>query len=112
MGGVLRQRDSGADADLEHAAANLVGRLNRRLAALAEYPAEHEVINRRPAVIGLFERLAVEVQLPGVGELCDFRHGILTRYRDRSISCARRVCSPRGGQVAANGSAATLSDWR
>ena len=61
---ILRQRDAGADADLEHAAADLVGGRNRRLAALAEHAAEHEVVDRRPAVVGLLDHLAVEVQLP------------------------------------------------
>ncbi len=59
---IERQRDAGADADFEHAAADLVGGLDRGLPALAEHAAEHEVVDRRPAVIGLLDRLAVEVR--------------------------------------------------
>src|SRR6202035_3552931 len=74
MRSVLRQRDAGADTDLEHAAADLVGGRNGRLAPLAEHAAKHEVVDRRPAVIGLFDRLAVEVQLPCAVKLHDLCH--------------------------------------
>ena len=59
---VLRQRDAGADADLEHASADAVGGENGGLPALAEHPAEHQVIDRRPAVIGPLDHLAIEIQ--------------------------------------------------
>src|SRR5438552_3471039 len=68
---ILRQRDAGADADLEHPAADPVGGRNRRPAALAEYAAEYEVVDRCPAVIGLLDHFAVEV------EFDDFCHGSL-----------------------------------
>ena len=72
MRGIERQRDAGADADLEHAAAELVGGLDRGIAALGEHVAKHEIVDRRPAVIGLLDRLAVEIQLTRTVQLHDF----------------------------------------
>src|SRR5258707_2568290 len=74
MRGILRQRDSGADADLEHTAPDLVGSVNGRLAAFGEHAAKHQVVDRRPAIIGLFDRFAVKVQLPCVLKLDGFDH--------------------------------------
>jgi hypothetical protein len=72
---ILRQRDAGADADLEHAAADLVGGMDCRLAALAEHAAKHEVVYRRPAIVGLLDHLAVEIQRPAAVKLDDVCHG-------------------------------------
>src|SRR6201999_1783547 len=63
---IERQGNAGADADFEDAAAELVGRLDRGITALAEHAAEHEVVNRSPAVIGLLDHLAVDIERPGV----------------------------------------------
>ena len=58
---IIRQRDAGADADVENAA-----RRRRSAAAIealrprVEHRAEHEVIDRRPARIGLGDRVAVD----------------------------------------------------
>ncbi|MGY4285878.1 hypothetical protein ACVWXO_005098 [Bradyrhizobium sp. LM2.7] len=71
---VHRQRDAGADADLEHAAADLVGGRDRRLPALGEHASEHEVVDRRPAVIGLLDRTAGEVKLLGAVKVHDLSH--------------------------------------
>jgi len=61
---ILRQGNAGSYADLEHTATNLVGGKNSRAPALAEHAAEHEVVDRRPAVVGLLDHFAVEIQLP------------------------------------------------
>src|SRR5205807_3424836 len=75
VGCVLRQRDAGADADFEHTAADLVGGGDGRLAALAEHAAEHEIVNRRPAIVGGLDHFAVEVQRPAVVKLDYVCHG-------------------------------------
>src|SRR5262249_30981987 len=64
IGAIQRQGDAGTDADFEHTTADLVGRLDRSVTALAEHAAEYEVVDGGPAVIGLLDRLAVEIQLP------------------------------------------------
>jgi len=69
-----RQRDAGPDTDLEHAAADAVGGENGSTPAFAEHPAKDEVIDRGPAVVGLLDRRAVEVQLPGTVKFDDFCH--------------------------------------
>ena len=61
-----------ADANLKHAPADPVSCLNSCLAPLAEHAAKHEVVNRSPAVVCLFDRGAVEVQLPAILQLQDF----------------------------------------
>ena len=48
-------------ADVENAPADLIGFRNRRAAALVEHLAEHEIVDRRPAPISLFDPLAVDV---------------------------------------------------
>jgi len=58
-----------ADANLEHPAADLVGAWIAALRPLLNTPSEHEVVHRRPAVVGLLDRLAVEVQRPRAVEL-------------------------------------------
>jgi hypothetical protein len=106
----LRQRDSSADADLQDPTADVVGGDNGGLPALSEYTAKHQVIDRRPAVIGALDHFAAEVQLCRFVKLDDFGHGETTRCSDDPVSRAQRFCPPHGGQVAASGSAATLSD--
>ena len=63
-----------------------------------------------PAVIGALDHFAAEVQLCRFVKLDDFGHGETTRCSDDPFSRAQRFCPPGGGQVAASGSAATLSD--
>src|SRR6202008_2687169 len=76
---IERQRNAGADANFQHPAAELVGSLDRSITALAEDAAEHQVVNRSPAVIGLLDHLAVEVQLPGTVKLHRLCH-LRSRY--------------------------------
>ena len=57
---IVRQRDAGADADLEDAAADALGRRDRGLPAALEHRAEHQIVDRRPARIGLRDRVLVE----------------------------------------------------
>src|SRR5437868_8244133 len=71
---VLRQRNAGADTDFEHAAADPIGGGNGCPPALAEYAAEHEVVDRGPAVVGVFDRGTVEVQLACVVKFHGFGH--------------------------------------
>jgi hypothetical protein len=85
--GILRQRDAGADTDLEHAAADLVGGDDGGTPAFAEHAAEHEVIDWGPAVVGLLDRGAVEVQLAGVVKFHNFSHDhSLVGFPDDPIS--------------------------
>ena len=48
---VLRERDAGADTDLEHAPAHTLGRLDRFRATRGKDLAEDHVVDRRPAVV-------------------------------------------------------------
>src|SRR5580658_6353806 len=57
---VIRERNPGADPDLENAAADPFRRLDCRRPALREHGPEHDVIDRRPAGIGLFEFSLIE----------------------------------------------------
>ena len=61
---IIRQRQSGADADIENAAADPVGLRDGRLAAVIEHLAEHEIVDRRPAPISLCDPRAVDVCQP------------------------------------------------
>ena len=63
-GRIIRQRQSGADADIEHPAADPVGFGDGRLAALVEHLAEHQIVDRRPAPISLCDPRAVDVSQP------------------------------------------------
>src|SRR5262245_49669426 len=58
---IVRERYAGADPHLEDAAADAFGGGHRGVAATLENRAEHESINRRPARIGLGDRLLVEL---------------------------------------------------
>ena len=58
---IIGQRNAGADADFEDAPADALGRRDRRLAAALEHLAEHEIVDRRPARIGLGDRALVEL---------------------------------------------------
>ena len=58
---VVGQRDAGADADLEDTAADPLGRLDRGAPAALEHRAEHQVVDRRPAVIGLSTAFRLDV---------------------------------------------------
>ena len=64
---IVRQRDAGADADLEDAAADALGGGDRGLAPALENRAEHEIVDRRPAGIGLRDRLLVEFGVRQIG---------------------------------------------
>ena len=57
---IVRQRDAGSDADFEDAAADALGGGDRRLAPALEHRAENQVVDRRPARIGLGDRVLVE----------------------------------------------------
>ena len=57
---VIRQRQAGADADFEDAAADAFGRSDPGLAAAIEHRAEHQIVDRRPARIGLGDAGIVE----------------------------------------------------
>ena len=50
-----------ANTDLKHAAADLVGRLNGGVAALAEDAPEHEIVDRRPARVGALDVYVIEI---------------------------------------------------
>ena len=54
---IVGQRDAGADADVEDAPADPLGRRDRGLAAGVEHRAEDEIVDRRPARIGLRDRV-------------------------------------------------------
>src|SRR5262249_40154780 len=58
---ILRQRQPGADTDIENAAADPVGLGDGRLPAGVEHLAEHEIVDRRPAPVSLFDPLAVDI---------------------------------------------------
>src|SRR5579871_5947250 len=62
--GILRQRNASADADLENAAADPLGRLDREGTAALEHRSEYQIINRRPPGIGLGDGLFVEFFFP------------------------------------------------
>src|SRR5262249_31116401 len=59
--GIIRQRQAGADTDIEHAPADAVGFGNGRLPAGVEHFAEYKVVDRRPPPIRLFDPFAVDV---------------------------------------------------
>jgi hypothetical protein len=57
---IVGQRNAGTDPDIEDAPADALGRRDRGLAAGVEHPAEHEIVDRRPARIGLRNRVDVD----------------------------------------------------
>ena len=61
---IFGQRNAGADADLEDAPADALRRGDRRVASALEHRPEHDVVDRRPARIGLGHRLLVELDAP------------------------------------------------
>src|SRR3954451_155554 len=50
---IVGQRNAGADTDFENASADALRRRDRGAAAALEHPAEHHIVDRRPARIGL-----------------------------------------------------------
>jgi hypothetical protein len=58
---IIRQRQSGADADIENPSADLVGFRNGRLAAVIENLAEYQIVDRCPALISLCDPRAVDI---------------------------------------------------
>ena len=64
-GSVIEQRNAGADPDIEDAPADALGGRDRGLAAGVEHRAEDEVIDRRPARIGLCHRVDVDFDRHG-----------------------------------------------
>ena len=95
---IIRQRQSGADADVENTPADLVGFRDGRLAAVVEHLAEHQIVDRRPAPIRLFDPLAVDVvspfPVPRISTRAHLGEGL---RRDRS---AAPLPSPRSCAVA------------
>ena len=61
-----RQRQAGADADLEHAALALVDDLDGVLAALGGDAPEGVVVDRRPAAVGAFDGVLVHLRCTAV----------------------------------------------
>src|SRR5215469_8126022 len=57
---IVGQRDAGADPDVEDAPADALRRRDRGLAASVEHGAEDEIVDRRPARIGLGNRVDVD----------------------------------------------------
>jgi hypothetical protein len=55
-----RQFEAGADADIEHMPAKAVGGRGRRFASRPQDEFEDEIVNRRPASIGVLNMLIVE----------------------------------------------------
>ena len=92
---IIRQRNAGADADFEDAPADALGRRDRGLAAALEHRAEHEVVDRRPARIGLGDRVACRVRPPSppLANACKCRlAGMAAGYRvSRRRRAARRA---------------------
>ena len=62
---IERQADAGADAHFEHPTSNPLRRVDRQGAPGPEHPAEHEVVNGRPPVIGLGNLMGVHGICPG-----------------------------------------------
>src|SRR5215469_12109735 len=60
--GIVRQRYAGTDSHLEDASADTFGGGDRGMTAALENRAEHEIIDRRPARVGLGDRLLVELR--------------------------------------------------
>jgi len=60
--GIVRQRYAGADSHLEDASADAFGGGDRCMPAALENRAEHEIIDRRPARVGLGDHLLVELR--------------------------------------------------
>src|SRR5262245_4442659 len=58
---IVRQRQPGAYSDIENAPADPVGFRNARLPAVIEHLAEHEIVDRRPATVGLFDPGTVDI---------------------------------------------------
>src|SRR5712692_6481989 len=59
-GRIIRERNAGADADVEDAPADALGRRDRGLAAGVEHRAEDEIVDRRPTRIGLRDRADID----------------------------------------------------
>ena len=88
---IIRQRDAGADADLEDAAADAFGGGDRGLPAALEHRAEHEIIDRRPARIGLGNRVLVELGARQIGH--ELAPCLATRWRRRSSVRCHPPCA-------------------
>ena len=89
---IVRQRDAGADADLEDAAADPLRGPDRRGAAQRKHRAEHHVIDRRPARIGLFDKFLIERNFAAVlfHRLAPFRHRAASGTADRPTPVLHR----------------------
>ena len=102
---IVRQRYAGADPDLEDAAADAFGGGDRGLPAAFEHRAEHQIIDRRPARIGLGNRLLVEL---GADKSVMILLLSCARWRRRSWRLSAPVhalspsrCSARDGRLPA-----------
>ena len=90
---IVGQRNAGADADLQDAAADPLGRGNRGPAAALEHRTEHHVVDRSPPVIRLRDHVSIEFKC--------FAFAFLT-------PCQRRLSAagPAGRLLAASATAA------
>src|SRR5262249_29141093 len=59
--GIIGQRNSSADADLEDTSANAFAGCNRRPSTSFEYRAEHQIIDGRPSRIDLGDSVSVDI---------------------------------------------------
>ena len=64
---IIRQRNPRAHADLENASADALRRLDRSAAPALEHGSEHEIIDRRPAVIGALHGISLDFDGYGHG---------------------------------------------
>ncbi len=85
-GGIVRQRYAGADPDLENATADLFGGDDGGLPAALEHRTKNQVIDRRPARIGLGDRLFVQLYPRIHHDLLSVRSSALRRGRGRLIA--------------------------
>jgi len=58
---IIRQRQSGADTDIENPSADLVGLGDGRLPTVIENLAEYQIVDRRPALISPCDPSAVDI---------------------------------------------------
>jgi hypothetical protein len=59
--GIIGQRNSGADADLEDSPANAFAGSNRRPSTSFEYRTKHQIIDGRPSRIDLGDSVSVDI---------------------------------------------------
>ena len=87
---VVGERNAGSDADLENAAADAFRRDDSGTPAALEHRPEHEIVNRRPAVIGPFHRASFDID-----RYCHYRSPCI---RFAGVGALKR---PRRGPTAA-----------